>query len=266
MVIDFHTHCFPQKIAEKAIDTLRFKSGGLIPQTDGTAEGLLSLMDKSGVDMSCVMNIATNPKQQKSVNDFAISINGERICSFGSVHPDSPDWEEELERIAEAGLKGIKLHPDYQGFFADDPKMKPIYKKISSLNLITLFHAGLDYGFAPPYHCCPENMARALLWFDSPVIAAHWGGLNLGEDVLCHLAGLPIYFDTSFGYGSMPKDMEKRLIDAHGCDKILFGSDCPWHDPAWEMTNLETMGLSDEELSEIYSGNALNLLGMRNGD
>ena len=44
----------------------------------------------------------------------------------------------------------------------DDVKMKPIYKKISSLGLITIFHAGYDYGYAPPYHCMPDNLLNAL--------------------------------------------------------------------------------------------------------
>ena len=53
MVIDFHTHCFPEKIAERAIGKLSATSG-LMPYTDGTAEGLKKLMKQDGVDISVV--------------------------------------------------------------------------------------------------------------------------------------------------------------------------------------------------------------------
>lgn len=262
MIIDFHTHCFPEKIAERAIKKLSYTSGGLIPQTDGTLTGLKRIMEKSGVDISCVMNIATNPYQMKSVNDFAISINSGGVVSFGSVHPDAPDVLDELERIKAAGLKGVKFHPDYQGFFADDSKMKPIYKKIESLGLIMLFHAGFDYGFDAPFHGMPDNILGVLRTVDSPVIAAHWGGLNCGEEVIKKLCGLPVYFDISFGYGTMPRALQMRIIDRHGTDSLLFGSDCPWNDPAWDMRNLETLELSESDKEKILGGNAAALLGV----
>lgn len=260
MIIDFHTHCFPDNLAQRAIPMLSKKCGGLVPQTDGTLAGLKKHMKDAGVSISCVMNIATNPHQMQSVNNFAKEINSDTIISFGSVHPDAPDWEEELERIADMGLLGVKFHPDYQGFFVDEERMKPIYRKVSKLGLITLFHAGFDYGFPPPYHCMPQNMKKALSWFDSPVVAAHWGGIDSGFDVLENLCGLPIYFDTSFGYGSMPAPLQKMIIEKHGTDKLLFASDCPWHSPVWELRNLNTLDLTDSELEDILHKNAEKLL------
>ena len=91
MLIDFHTHCFPDKISQKAMEKLSFASGGLNPYTDGTVSGLRLLMEKSGVDKSVVLSIATNARQQKSVNDFAAQINSENIIAFGSVFPYSED-------------------------------------------------------------------------------------------------------------------------------------------------------------------------------
>ena len=129
MVIDFHTHAFPERIAKGAIEKLALASGGLIPQTEGTLESLRCEMQNDGVDLSVVLGIATNPAQQNNVNSFAAEINEtEGFMAFGSVHPDAPDAVCELERIKELGLKGIKLHPEYQSFFVDDEKMKPIYK------------------------------------------------------------------------------------------------------------------------------------------
>ena len=139
MRIDFHTHCFPDALAVKAVSRLSHVSGGLLPHTDGTVAGLRRSMVEGGVNASVVLHIATNPTQQKKVNDFAASIhNGVDIFSFGSVHPDAPDALEELERIKALGLPGVKLHPDYQGFAVDDERMKPIYRKISDLGLVTV--------------------------------------------------------------------------------------------------------------------------------
>ena len=260
MLIDFHTHCFPDKIAIPALEKLSFVSGGLKPHTNGTVEGLTDIMNKQGVDKAVVLNIATNATQQSKVNDFAASINKGDIISFGSVFPDSSDCLYELERIKSLGLKGVKLHPDYQGFNVDDEKMKPIYKKIAELELITVFHAGFDYGFAPPYGATPEKLERALRWFDSPVIAAHWGGIDCGQEVLNRLCGKDIYFDTSFGYGNMPKYYAQKILDSHTPDKIIFGTDSPWHTAEMELTLLKTLDISQQDFEKIAFKNALKLL------
>lgn len=261
MLIDFHTHAFPDTIAGKVIDKLSYTGGGMIPQSEGTVSSLMAEMEKDGVDISVVLSIATNPKQQTNVNNFAKMINDEKnIFAFGSVHPDAEDIFDELERIKDMGLKGVKLHPEYQEFYADDEKMKPVYKKISSLGLITVFHAGHDFGYKPPYHCMPDNLLRALSWFDSPVIAAHWGGSICGEEVIKKLCGKDIWFDLSFGYGTMPKSIAREIVDKHTPDRLLFASDMPWHRPTWEKRLIESLDISQDDKDKIYYKNALNLL------
>lgn len=261
MIIDFHTHAFPDEIAKKALDKLSYASGGLEAQTKGTVDSLKTEMEKDGVDISVVLSIATNKKQQTNVNNYAKSINGEKsIFAFGSVHPDADNVYEELERIKEMGLKGVKFHPEYQGFYVDDEKMKPIYKKISALGLITVFHSGYDYGYAPPYHCMPDNLLNALKWFDSPVVAAHWGGVNCGVEVIKKLCGKDVWFDLSFGYAAMPKAIAQEILDKHTPDKVIFASDMPWHRPSWEKQLIETLDLSSDDKDKIYYKNALKLL------
>lgn len=261
MLIDFHTHAFPQKIAARAVENLAHASGGLCPQTDGTVPSLKAEMSKDNVDIAVVQSIATNPHQMPKVNDFAMEIDRDpAIVAFGSVHPEAPDALEELERIHAAGLKGVKFHPEYQNFYADDEKMKPIYRKISQLGLVTLFHAGDDYGFPPPYHGLPAHLKQALRWFDSPVVAAHWGGLGRGPEVLEMLCGENIYFDLSFGYSAIARDIAQAIIDKHGPDRLLFGSDMPWHRPSWELRLLRTLDISSDDMEKIRSGNARKLL------
>lgn len=264
MLIDFHTHAFPERIAVRAIGKLANDAGGLMPQTDGTLSSLKAEMAKDGVDISVVHSIATSPKQQTNVNNYAIEMdNDPSIVAFGSVHPDAPDALAELERIHDAGLKGVKLHPEYQRFYADDEKMKPIYRKISQLGLITLFHAGFDYGFPPPYHCMPEHLLGALRWLDAPVVAAHWGGLDCGAAVLDKLCGRDnLWMDLSYGYSCIPKPIAQAIVDKHTPDKLLFGSDMPWHRPAWELKLIHSLDISDSDREKIFFRNVQELLSL----
>ena len=261
LIIDFHTHCFPDKIAKQTIEKLSFVSGGLIPQTDGTRDSLLCLMDTDKVEKSVVLSIATNEKQQKNVNDFAISLKSDRLIPFGSVYPFSENWEEELEKLKAHGVKGIKLHPDYQQFFVDDERLFPIYKKIEKLGFVLVFHAGEDFGFPPPYKATPERLRKVATLIDTPVVCAHWGSLIMCDDVLKYLCDLDnCYFDTAFGYGTMPKAKALSILDKKGVDKILFGSDSPWNAPSWDIGMIKTMGLTPDEEAKVFYKNAEKLL------
>ena len=263
MLIDFHTHCFPDAIAQRAIAKLSHASGGLEPIYDGTLAGLKENMRREGVDQSVVLNIATSAHQQSSVNRFAQAMNGDGIVAFGSVYPDAPDVLEEIDRIADMGLKGIKLHPEYQNFYVDDPKMEPIYRRISKHELIVSFHAGRDDGYMPPYHCTPQRLSRALRWLDTPVVAAHWGGRCMEEDVLKYLCGTDVYFDTAFGYGCTVHQRLLEMLARHGVEKFLFGTDAPWHTARCELRLIDSLELSSEEREKILFRNAQRLLGQK---
>lgn len=262
MIIDFHVHAFPDALAAKALPLLSKCSGGVKPNYDATISGLESYLAKNNVDYAVVLNIATNPHQEKKVNDFAISLlEKKNIIPFGSVHPDSPNALSELERLEKAGIRGIKLHPDYQHFFVDDEKMFPIYKKIAELGFITVFHAGVDIGYPKPVHCTPERLLRVLdLFDDAPVVAAHFGGWLLWDSVLEDLCGTKVYLDTAFSSGKMPPDYAKELIKAHGADKVLLGSDMPWSDTLDEVRFVQSLDLSAEDEEKILSNNAKRLL------
>lgn len=263
MIIDFHTHAFPDKLAKRAIGALAENLGGYIPYTDGTLSGLREYIHKSEADCAVVLNISTNPKQQHNVNNFAIESNGADTICFGSVHPDAPDVFEELERIKKAGLKGVKFHPDYQGFFVDDEKMIPIYRKISELGLITVFHAGMDTGNYEPIHCPPDKLAKVLPEFGgSPVVAAHMGGHMQWDDVERYLVCKDVYLDTAYSYGQMPKEQCRKIIKAHGADRILFGSDLPWGGTDREMRFVKSLGLTDSENEKILGLNAKKILNL----
>ena len=261
MLIDFHTHAFPERIAAKAVAKLAHQAGGLFPQTDGTLASLKEEMGRDGVDISVVHSIASSPNQQTNVNNYAIEMDRDpAIVAFGSVHPDAPDVLDELERISAAGLKGIKFHPEYQGFYADDERMRPIYRKISQLGLITLFHAGVDCGFPPPYHGMPDHILGALRFLEGPVVAAHWGGLSCGEEVLKKLCGRVIWLDLSYGHGLIPSPVAQQIVEKHNPDRLLFASDMPWHRPVWELSLIHSLDLDESGREKILFRNAQKLL------
>lgn len=260
MIIDIHTHCFPDELAKRAIPTLEEKAGS--PAfTDGTVSGLKASMKISGVSKSVIMPIATKPQQTTSVNRWAVSIQDDSILSFGSIHPDYENWEEEMDLLVSADIKGIKLHPDYQEFFVDDEKVFPIYESAASKGLIILFHAGIDIGIPDPVHCTPERLRKVAENFPNlKIIAAHMGGFKCWDDVMNYLVGTRVYFDTSYSYDYLGVAKMKNIISAHGTDKILFGSDSPWSAQDKDVRDIESLNLASDDYEKIMCKNALNLL------
>ena len=144
MIIDFHTHAFPDFLAPRAMESLA-ASSQYPPVLSGTVANLKSSMKEAGIDYSVVLNIATNAKQTANVNDFAIELTrADGIIPFGSVHPDCENIAAELARLKAAGVKGIKFHPDFQDFAACDNRMYKIYEKVAAYGFIMLFHCGKD--------------------------------------------------------------------------------------------------------------------------
>ncbi len=262
-MIDFHLHAFPDQLAERALATLSHKSGGMESCFDGTVQGLKNLLQRDGVDFGVVLSIATRPGQETSVNRFAIENNTDNLFFFGSIHPQSANILEQLHMLREAGIKGIKFHPEYQNFEVDDPAMLPIYQLIAEMGFITVFHAGLDIGFDVPGRSRPRALARILPCFaGAPVVAAHFGGYMLWEEVERELVGKPVYLDTSYSFANIPLPLATRIIRNHGVGRILYGSDAPWSVPALEQRLLRHLPLTDMEKAAIFDGNARRLLGL----
>ncbi len=260
MIIDFHTHCFPDDMAPKVVPLLA-GAAGIKPVLDGTLQGLKNSMERAGIDLCVLQHIATKPNQTPVVNDWAAQVQGGGIISFGSIHPDYPHWEDELIRVKKLGIKGFKFHPDYQCFFIDDEKMFKIYEKIFELELIILFHAGLDIGMDPPYHCTPERLLRVMEKFPGGrIVAAHMGSYDYWDQVELMLAGKDIYFDTSYSFNDLGAEKMSRLIKLHGTDKVLFGTDSPWTDQGTELENINSLTLSRDDKHKIFGENAANLL------
>lgn len=282
MVIDFHTHTFPDAIAASTLKKLSGVSHSA-PFTDGTGAGLAASMAEAGVDLSVVLPVATSPRQVRHINEAAALANRRTaetgLFSFGCIHPNCENWREELDRIAALGLKGVKLHPVYQGVDLDDPRYLRILTRAGELGLVAVTHAGVDIGYPDAANCLPRVLLRAVRQA-GPVklVAAHMGGWKRWEEALELLADTSVYLDTSFSTGLMaPLDdgyytpEQLRLLDGEGfvhmvrgfgAERILFGTDSPWSGQRESVEWLRALPLADGEKDAILGGNARRLLGV----
>ena len=264
MIIDFHTHIFPDGIAPKTIPFLEQRSG-VKANTDGMLKGLLRAMEQSGVDLSVVHPVVTKPSQFESVNTYAKYVNDTsegKLLSFGGIHPDCEDYKAKLDYIKSLGLPGIKLHPDYQGVFIDDVRYMNIIEYADELGLMILTHAGVDIGLPEPVHCPPDRMRRVIDAIGpKKLIVAHMGGWNQWEQVCEYLVGEDIYFDTAFCMDYISQEMFCKIWEKHDKDKILFATDSPWGEAGKTIKQLKEMPLSGKEIENILANNAKKLLG-----
>ncbi len=263
MIIDFHAHVFPDKLAIKTVRSLA-AAANIQAYTDGTVRGLMESMDKSGVDVSVILPVVTKPDQFDTINQFAYYINTKfdgRLLSFGGIHPDCEDYKEKLNRIKERGLLGIKIHPDYQQVMIDDVRYMNIIEYADALNLVIITHAGVDVGLPEPVHCPPKK-ARKVLDTLKPkkMVLAHYGGWKQWEEVYEYLAGEDVYFDTAFTFDFIEQEQFMKILEKHGSEKILFATDSPWSDAGEGIRALRSMPMKPEQMDDILANNAKRLL------
>ena len=271
MIIDFHTHVFPDKIAAATVGALERK-GNTPAFSDGTVAGLVSQMKRSGVGISVNLPVLTKPAQFDSILNFARSINdfyrdasadAPRIISFAGIHPDIEDCEEKLSLVKESGILGIKIHPDYQGTFIDDERYVRILAEAKRLGLITVTHAGLDGAYVgEPIKCTPTRVMRVLdkIGGYDRLVLAHMGANQLFSEVYDILAGEDIYFDTAYVLQFFSEYDFKKMAEKHGYGKILFATDSPWRDLSVDTERIRSYFLSKADENKIFYENAKKLL------
>lgn len=266
MIVDFHTHTFPDKIAAKTIALLSEK-GGIKPYRDGTLGSLCESMKNSGVDYSVVLPIATLARQERTINTLSAELNGKNNVFYaGAIHPDCADVGGTLDYIKQIGLFGIKLHPDYQGVHFDDPRYVSIMRKAAQRGLYIVTHAGIDVGYRDHVHCTPDMILNVLSELsgviDNKLVLAHLGGYELTDEVLEKIIGKPVYMDTAAVLGLYPKKC-KQIIESHGADKILFATDSPWTSQKENIEIIKSFGFSKEDEDKIFYKNAEKILNTR---
>ncbi len=266
-IIDSHCHIFPDKIAQKATDSIdifyKISKSGVIDGCGfvGTAKTLIQQCDQTGVQKCLVTSVATTPHHAQSINSFIaneVKLFPDRFIGFGSLHPESEDLEEDVEHLIELGSKGVKLHPDIQSFKVDDPKVIRIFEICNEKGLPILLHTG-DSRYD---NSNPNRVAPVLEKFpDLIVIGAHLGGWSIWEDAAEKLSQYKnFYVDTCSSFYALKKETARKIIEIYGTDKVIFGTDFPMWRQDEELKYLFSLGFSKKQLEDILYNNLLRAL------
>lgn len=265
-IIDIHTHAFPDSLAPRAISALEERArpkGGDYAHHDGTTTGLLASMDRAEIQSSVICSIATQPKQFQPILDWSLAIQSPRLIPFASVHPDDPDALAHIDAIADAGIKGIKLHPYYQDFVLDDRRMYPLYERFCQRGLIVLSHTGFDIGFPETRIADPVRTAAVIRDFpELTFIAAHFGAWQDWDEVERHLIGRPVYLDLAYALPFLDKEKMARMMFDHDSHFLLFGTDSPWADQHDALSAFFQLEITEMMERDILFNNARKLLGL----
>jgi predicted TIM-barrel fold metal-dependent hydrolase len=259
--IDFHVHCFPDDLAPRAIERIVTTSPGATVWTDGTLWGLRRSMAKAGITKSVVLPVATKESQVTSINRAAPELRAPDVVPFGALHPHTTNIPEEVAFLKEKDIQGVKLHPEFQDFYMDDPAVFPLYEALMQAGLMVVFHTGTDPGPFTNDHSLPHRLLAVHRAFPRlTIIASHMGGHQVWDQVEEYLVGLPLYFETSTAPENFTKQKFVRMCRKHGMERILFGTDSPWYDQTYDRKWVAESGLSDRELEQVFFENATRLI------
>ena len=260
-IIDTHAHIYPDKIAMKASRTIG-DFYELPMNMDGTVASLLKAGEEVGVSRWLVHSVAVTWERARAINDYIaaeVAAHPDQFIGFGSLHPEHPEMEKELDYLLSRGLRGVKLHPDFQHFLLDDPKAIRMFEAMAERGLPLLVHTGdVRYPYSEP-----ERMARVLDAVPGlTAICAHLGGWSRWSDAWKILAGREqVYVDCSSSMYAITPEEATAVIRHYGVDRVFFGTDYPMWTPRQELDRLNALDLTEEEKEMILHRNFERFLG-----
>lgn len=253
-ITDVHTHIFPPKIAEKAVKSI----GDFyeIPMTseNGTSEALLKSGEEIGVCKYLVFSTATKKEQVESINRFIISEceKHSEFMGLGTMFTEYENFENEIKFLKENGIKGIKLHPDFQKFAFDDKRLYPVFECLSANKMFVLTHSGdKRYSFSNP-----DKITRVAKDFPKMnVIAAHFGGWSEWDTV----AEMPklenVFYDTSSTLAMTDKETVMKIFSKFDRSHFFFGTDFPMWGHKEELERFLSLNLGEKTNEDILYNN-----------
>lgn len=260
MIIDFHSHAFPDQIATKAIPALE-QAGKITAHTTGTTQSLVASMDRAGIDRSLICSIATRPEQFQAILDWSRSIRTKRLIPLPSIHPDDPRCVEHVHIVHQEGFAGIKMHPYYQNFSLNEKRLNPLYHALSDTGLLFVVHCGFDIAYPRERLADPAQILSLHRRFPRlRLIATHFGSWELWDEVEEILIGKNIYMEISFALQYLKEEQMLRMLNNHSPQYLLFGTDSPWTDQAECLKKLRSLPLQKKLLTAILGDNAMRLL------
>lgn len=257
-IIDIHTHIYPDEIALKATASVRdfYQIGN--EEMDGTVSMLLQRGKQAGISQFVVLPVAIRPDRVHGINDFIVSQASQHreFIPFGTVHAKMDGLDDEVQRILNLGLKGIKMHPDSQRFAIDDLRLFPMYEAIQG-KIPVLLHMG-DHRYDYSH---PIKLRRILDLFPRlDVIAAHFGGYSMYETACELLKDTNCVMDISSSMMFMPKGVAEHYINIYGAERMAYGTDYPLWDPVAEVNHFLGLRLTWEQKEQIASKTAKRIL------
>ncbi len=252
-IADIHAHVFPDKIAERASAAI----GGFYHATTQFAASLDHLLeqeDLAGIGAFAASSSATDAAQVNHLNTFIASCmaKSDKVVGFGSLYPTMEHWEPELERMQALGIRGIKIHPDFQKINIDEPAAIEMYRAIAKAGLPVLFHMGdARYDYSAPERL--TNLIRQVP--DLIAIAAHFGGWQSWDQSYRHIHPENVFYDTSSSIMFLGKERSLDFLDKMGAHRFLFGSDFPMWSPKIELARFLDLGLDETTRDRILYGN-----------
>lgn len=263
-VVDVHVHIYPDKISERATQSIGRFYGIPMDAQDGSVSRLRESVAQTDITHCVVCSVAVKPQTVCSINDFiATEVAADAsLIGLAAMHQDFADPAAELERAVSLGLEGIKLHPDTQGVDMDDPRLMRVYEIAEARGLPLIIHCG-DYRYD---HSHPRRLKRILREFPRLVVdAAHFGGWSIQDYALEFLEDERCFLDMSSSMRFLGPRRTRELVRAYGYDRILFGSDFPMWEPGEELERFRSLGFSQAELEAMCWHNAERFLGRQIG-
>ena len=262
-IIDSHCHIYPEAITGKAVEAIENFYDNLYKGFDGTIATMLENAEKSGVVHHVVFSVATTPRQVNSINRFiadAVKNSGGIFTGLGTLHPYSETLSEDFDELISLGLKGVKLHPDFQKIPLDDERCMEIYRLCSG-KVPALLHTG-DHRYD---YSNPDRMKRVLDCFpECTFIGAHFGGWSVWNEAVAELSSYEnFYVDTSSSLSDISAETAAMLIESYTPDRVLFGTDYPLGDSCKETALLKKAVTDAESLEKIFHLNAEKLFEIR---
>lgn len=248
-IIDFHTHIYPDAIAQKAAQSIcdfyELEGGGM----NGTVDTLLTRGKQAGISRFVVLPVGLKPNHVAHINDFVAQQcrEHEEFYGFGTLHAAMEDITGELSRVASLGLKGIKFHPDTQLFNIDDPRLFPAYEMMQGKMTLMLHMGDTRYDYSHP-----KRLRRVLELFPNlQVIAAHFGGYSMYDTALEYLDDKNCFMDISSSLMFMSPEKAVRLINHYGAERLVYGTDFPLWDPVVEVPRFLSLPLTAQQQEQI---------------
>jgi hypothetical protein len=257
-ILDVHAHVWPDSAAQRALAN---SIDDLHHYGDGKVAGLLASMDAAGVDKTVCLGVAITPDQVEKANRFLGALDRDRLIGFGSVHAGLGP-EENVAALRENGLVGAKVHPLFQGYGLDDPRLHETLTLMEG-RFAVIIHVGAGKDPQTNRGCTPQLLAALVERFPRlDIIACHFGGYRMLDEAQDTVIGLPVYIDTSWPPSLSELDAERLrgMIERHGAERVLFGSDWPMACQKDEVAAVRALGLSPAHEHAVLGGNLERLL------